>query len=184
MSAHVYGEMVFNLMFHGKLFEGVVKDPTRQGCSKWPLIGLFDSSGMFDAPSDDVAFAGQNALTCADQHIHKVDFHGNTWHFGSDMAKFCVDPEKPFAHAWCVAVDLDEMCCDILCLVMVNPEMEGRIDKVLRQASTGNDGDGTIDTAILWSSFSKTFASELNSCDSSLQDSIRFALTGEKLTHE
>lgn len=92
ISSHVYGENLFNLMCQvdtqtylvltfiphgistctrqGFLFKEEVMEQGRNGAVKWPLVGLFDSTGCDIAGGpDDI---GKDALRWADQHVHKV----------------------------------------------------------------------------------------------------------------
>lgn len=81
-----------------------------------------------------------NSLNWADQHIHHVDGFGNTWFFGSDMARFRLVDSKDDGNAaiipsaWCVAVDLEDKWVDIMLLWIVPGELEPVIERALRQA--------------------------------------------------
>ena len=41
------------------------------------------------------------------------------WHFGSDMARFVIDVDRPVAKAWSV-VDLETLKCEVTYLLIVS----------------------------------------------------------------
>jgi hypothetical protein len=86
----VYGAegVLCNVMCHGFLFADVVSEPGRLGCSKWPLVGLFDctdgiSHDKFGETEAVPTAVGENALNPSDQHVHLVDEYGEMWHIGA-----------------------------------------------------------------------------------------------------
>ena len=82
----------YNLMYQAWLFKDIIKDPQRQGCSLFPLVGIYDAVGCvpfanelkLDQNDDVLHYAGFNRLHWGDQHCH-LDF--GAWHIGSDMSK-------------------------------------------------------------------------------------------------
>lgn len=135
ISSHVYGEMCFNLFYHGQLFHSIANDTARLGNVKWPLIGLFDcNQGIFPTlGSEDVADIGWEGLKWADQHVHRM-MVGGEWHFGSDMARFMIDPDASCASTLAVCVDLEDKVCDVTRLIIINGELENGVDTAAMKA--------------------------------------------------
>ena len=89
---------------------------------------------------NEPAWVGMNELKPADQHVHLVEevleldgfpVELSDWHFGSDMAKFSINPDTPWARSWVVCVDLDKKWCEVTYLLILSPELEVIAKRVL-----------------------------------------------------
>jgi hypothetical protein len=72
VSSRVFDAETMNVFCQGFIFEDVAASSERQGAIKYPLVGLFDSSGFLEGDTREPATIGMNSLRWADSHIHKV----------------------------------------------------------------------------------------------------------------
>ncbi len=108
---------------------------------------------MIQEGIDAARSIGIGALKPIDQHVHLVEevldldgypFVLKDWHFGSDMAAFCIDREEcPYSKAWAVAVDLEKRKCEISYVLIVNKELEIIVKDTQAQAFAKDQTDQT-----------------------------------------
>eukprot|EP00475_Leptophrys_vorax_P044011 TRINITY_DN8662_c0_g1_i5.p1 TRINITY_DN8662_c0_g1~~TRINITY_DN8662_c0_g1_i5.p1 ORF type:complete len:507 (-),score=111.59 TRINITY_DN8662_c0_g1_i5:30-1550(-) len=134
ISSHVYGEEFFNAMYQGYLFHDIPEQfqtHNRLGAALYPLIGVWNAHGIkfLDDAFPDVSNIPENLFKWAEQHVHLVQDFDNFWHFGPDMAKFCIDQEQAVVSGCFVMVDLEGMRIDYTYMLIVKPDLEDIVEK-------------------------------------------------------
>jgi len=67
------------------------------------------------------------------------------WHFGSDMARFHISPDQPFARAWAVCMDLEKGRCQICYLLIIKDEGVGKLVGEYVKAKGEGDLSGVVE---------------------------------------
>eukprot|EP00753_Platysulcus_tardus_P010547 PLAT2834.1.p1 GENE.PLAT2834.1~~PLAT2834.1.p1 ORF type:complete len:272 (-),score=138.18 PLAT2834.1:98-913(-) len=137
LSSQVYGEDSCNLFMQGWLFGDSVREPGRLGASKWPLVGMWQPRGVDNVGGFD-GFVSFDALSPIDQHVHLVDID-DSWHVGSDMAKFAINQAAAVNSCIAVAIDAEAGRAQAAFILIIRPDCEEAVERLLRETSDGTD---------------------------------------------
>jgi hypothetical protein len=138
VSTRVFDEVECNLFHHGFLFQHHSL-ATLNSAVAYPLVGWFDSAGIISVVSDsEPAGIGLDSLKWAEQHVHCVDGDENL-RFGTDMARFAVDPALSISFGHAVALDCTDpqapRCC-VTSMAIVGPDVIDSVNPVLQAQSS------------------------------------------------
>jgi hypothetical protein len=136
VSSIVYGsdpKDYCNLMLHGWLFQEFLTKTESEGAISFPLVGLFSSFGLsFPEKCElDCADLEESRLKWTEQHVHLIPGFDQV-HFGPDMGRIRLNQEAGITWTRVIAVDVEREAINSTILMIVQPEIEEALDKMLR----------------------------------------------------